>query len=174
MRLAGCHDCIPDGGRILWMAEDLEAKLAGVARPGHENGNAFDSPPKRPIVKRNSPSSLSVGRPGGVHRIARQDLARLRTLNGDVVDLIARGLEQNLRVRLRCLLLDPEHTRVIAADPAEVVIAETEQRAVIDHAAVLVADRRIVDLADGELPDVAREDALAETLRSRVREFRVS
>ena len=58
-----------------------------------------------------------------------------------------------------------DEAAVVAADPAEVVLAHAGQRAVVDHAAVLVAHRRVVDLADRELAHVARDDAVEELLR---------
>ena len=53
---------------------------------------------------------------------------------------------------------------VVAADPAEIVLGQAEQRAVVDHAAVLIADGRVVDLPDGQLADVARKECLAGTV----------
>ena len=77
-----------------------------------------------------------------------QDLPRPRTLNGDVVNFRRRGLQIHIVIGFGRLLLEPDEARIVATDPAEIVIAQSEQRSVVDHAAVLVAHRRIDDLAD--------------------------
>ena len=61
-------------------------------------------------------------------------------------------------------LLEP-HARVgVAADEAEVVVREPEHGRVVDHAARLVADRRVDHLADRQLAHVARHRPLDQGL----------
>src|SRR5438067_2344074 len=78
-------------------------------------------------------------------------LARLGALDGDVVQLVGRGAHPGLETHLFRLLPEPDPAEIIAADPAEVVLAETEQRPVVDHAAMFVAHRGVDDLAGREL-----------------------
>ncbi len=54
---------------------------------------------------------------------------------------------------------------IVACHEPEVVLAEAEDRALVDHAAVVVADRRVDDLAHGKASRVARDHRLREGLR---------
>ena len=71
---------------------------------------------------------------------------------------------QHLEAELLGLLAQPDAAIVVAADPAEIVLAEPEQRAVVDHAAMLVAHGGIDDLADAELLHVAGQRVLQQRL----------
>jgi hypothetical protein len=72
-----------------------------------------------------------------------EDVAALRALQGDIVHLVGGGAHPGLEALLLRLLAQPDAAIVIAADPAEVLVAEAKQRAVVDHAAVFVAHGRI-------------------------------
>ena len=74
------------------------------------------------------------------------------------------GLTWALRPELRACSLSQIAAIVVAADPAELVGAVAEQGAVVDHAAVLVAHRRVDHLPDREPADVAGQRALQERL----------
>ena len=72
----------------------------------------------------------------------------------------------------RCgLLLEPDAVVRVAADEAEVVLPEPEDRAVVDHPAGLVAQRGVADLADGEAADVAGQRRLHEQLGVRAEDL---
>ena len=62
------------------------------------------------------------------------------------------------------LLPEPQSTGVTAADPPEVVLGEAVDRPVVDHSSGVVAHRRVDDLADGQLADVAGHACLEEEL----------
>src|SRR5207253_3096471 len=68
-----------------------------------------------------------------------QNVARLRALHGDVVQLVGRGAHPSLVALLLGLLAEPDAGIIITADPAEIVLAQAEGGAIVDHAAVLVA-----------------------------------
>ncbi len=53
----------------------------------------------------------------------------------------------------------------MARHESEVVLAQPEHRALVDHAAVVVADRRVHDLAGRQSPRVARDRGLRQRLR---------
>ena len=74
------------------------------------------------------------------------------------------GLTYALQPEPLGLLLEPDAVVGVAADEAEVVLAEPEDGGVVDHPAGLVAHRRVADLADGEAADVAGERVLHEHL----------
>ena len=65
------------------------------------------------------------------------------------------------------LFAHPDSAVIITADPAEVVIAQTKQRAIIEHAAVWIAHGRINDLTHGEFSDIARQHVLHQGFRIR-------
>ena len=56
---------------------------------------------------------------------------------------------------------EPAQAR-IGRGPSEARLSQPRHRAVVDHLAVLVAPRRVEDLADRHLADVARDDAIDE------------
>ena len=60
------------------------------------------------------------------------------------------------------LLAEPQPAGIGAADPSEVVGAEAENRAVIDHAAGVVAHGGVDDLSDGQFADIAGQAGLEE------------
>ena len=61
-------------------------------------------------------------------------------------------------------LAQPDAVVLVAADEAEVVLAQPEHGGVVDHAAGLVAQRRVDHLADGQLADVAGDHPLHQRL----------
>ena len=96
-----------------------------------------------------------------------QELPALRPLHGDVVQLVGRGLHPDLELVPVGELLQPDAVVLVAADEAEVVLAEPVDGRVVDHPAGLVADRGVRHLADREPPRVARDRALDQRLRVR-------
>ncbi len=150
------------------VAEDLVAELAGEAgardddRRAVEGADAADreAEPAELLergLRRRGPDDLL------------QDVAALRALHGDVVQLVRRGAHPGLQAELLRLLAHPDARQVAAADPAEIVLAEPEDGAVVDHAAVLVGDGGVDDLADRELLHVAGDAGLDQLLRVRPR-----
>jgi hypothetical protein len=80
------------------------------------------------------------------------------------VQIVRRLLHPRSEAQALGLLAKPDAAVLGAADPAEVVGAETEDRAVVQHPAGLVAHRGVDDLAVGESTDVARDGRLEEGL----------
>ena len=146
------------------MAEHLVAELAGIARARDDDRRAViaaDAPDGEAEPAELVQRGLRRRRPDDL----AQDVAALRSLHGDVVQLIGRGAHPRLEAEFLGLLAQPDAAIVDAADPAEIVVAESEQRAVVDHAAVLVAHGGVDDLSDGKFADIARERVLQQRLR---------
>ena len=92
------------------------------------------------------------------------DRAALGALDGEVVQLIGRGLDVGLEAEAVGEVLQPDAVVGVAADEAEVVVAQAEDGGVVDHAAGLVADRGVDDVADGQAAGVAGDRVLDERL----------
>ena len=120
--------------------------------------------PKRPTTKRNHLSSSIEGCVFGVQTSLLHDRAALGALDGEVVQLIGRGLDVRLEAEALGEVLQPDAVVGVAADEAEVVVAQAEDGGVVDHAAGLVADRRVDDVADGQAAGVAGDRVLDERL----------
>ena len=80
------------------------------------------------------------------------------------MQLVGRGLDPHLQAEPLGQLLQPDAVVLVAADEAEVVVAEPEDGGVVDHAAGLVADGRVDDLADRQPAHVARDRLLDQRL----------
>ena len=76
------------------------------------------------------------------------------------MQLVGGRAHHHLQAQLFRLFTQPDAAEILAADPAEIVAAQPEQRAVIDHAAMLVAHRGIHHLTHRQLRDVARQRVL--------------
>ncbi len=160
---SGLPDRVPDGGSVIWMAPDLEAELAGVARAGHDDRDPVvvadpadqEAEPAQVLERR-----LGRRRPDDLP----QDLAAARALDREVVELVGRRLHPDAH-RVGLGELGQVHAGVrIAGDEAEVVVGEPVHGRVVEHAAGLVADRRVGDLADRQLARVAGDRALDQHL----------
>ena len=145
------------------MAEDFIAKLTGIARARHHQGRAGRSAQTRD----GKPEPAKLGH-RGLRRRSPDDpaekLTRVRALNGDVVQLVGRGAHQHLQPQLFRLIAQPDAAVIVAADPAEIVLAQPEQRPVIDHAAVFIAHGGIDDLPLRQLFHVAGQAVLHQGL----------
>ena len=126
MRLARLPDRVPDGGRVLGMAEDLVAQLAGIAGARDDDGNAviIADPPDGEI----EPLDLRRprGRAGAVQTMLLQDVAALRPLDRDVAELVGRGFDADLELAGRRLVAQPFAGEFVAADQAIAVGAHAE------------------------------------------------
>ena len=157
---------IPHSGGILRMTEQLVAELAGVPRARRDQRN-----PLRPAEPRDREAEpfqlcerrLRRRRPDDL----RQDVARRRPLHRDVVQVVRRVLHPRLQPQPLGLFAKPDPVVVARADEAEVVGAEPEDRAVVDHPARLGAQRGVDDLTVREPADVARHRRLQQRLRVR-------
>ncbi|MNQ98108.1 hypothetical protein D3C85_1137820 [compost metagenome] len=76
------------------------------------------------------------------------------------MDLFAGGLDPDFHAELVRLLAQPDPGVVFAADPAEIVRAQAQQGAVVEHAAVLVAHRRVHHLPHCQAPHIAGQAVL--------------
>ena len=141
------------------MAEDLVSEFAGVAGAGNEQGYA--------VVVADAgdgeaePSEFAdVGLVRACPDDLFEDLAAVGALDLQVVELVGGVLDPGPQAAFLCLLAYPEAADVAAADPTEVLTAQAEDRAVVDHAAGFVAHGCVDDLAVGELADVAGDAGL--------------
>ena len=80
------------------------------------------------------------------------------------MDLLGGWLDLNVEAKRLGLLLEPDSAIVVAADPAKLVGAVTEQCPVVDHAAMRKAHGRVGHLPHRQLADVAGERALQQRL----------
>ena len=78
------------------------------------------------------------------------------------------------RPGVRGLLAQPRPGVLVAAHEPEVVVPEPEHRAVVDHAAGLVAHRGVDDLPVREPPDVARDAVLHQRLGVRAQHLELA
>ena len=152
------------------MAPDLVAELARV--PGARDDDR--DPVVRPDATDREAEPLEIlerrlrrRRPDDL----RQELAALRPLDGDVVELVGRGLHPHLELLALGELVQPDAVVLVAADEAEVVLAEPVDGRVVDHPARLVADGGVRDLADREPPRVACDRLLDERLGVRAEDL---
>ena len=145
------------------MAEDLVAELAGVAGPRDDDRDPVMGPD--PSDQEAEPLELLEARLGRrrPHDLLQRVTAR-GPLEGHVVELIGGRLDPHLEPLAVGDLAQPDAVVLVAADEAEVVLAEPEHGGVVDHPAGLVAQRRVDDLAHRQLADVAGHDALHERL----------
>jgi hypothetical protein len=138
------------------VAPDLVTQFARVAGPRNDDGRSIevaDAPDGE--AEPAELFELRLGRRRPRHLI--QYLAALRALHRDVVELIGGRLDPDLEAQFLGLLAQPD---AAAADPAEVVGPQPEQRAIVDHAAGLAAHGRIDDLAGREAPYVTGQGVL--------------
>ena len=89
-----------------------------------------------------------------------EDVSALRTLDGHVMELVGRRANPDIEPKLRRLLAHPFAAVVGAPDPAEIVVAEAEGGAVVDHAPGLVAHGGIDHLAGRQPAHVPGEHPL--------------
>ncbi|MPL84472.1 hypothetical protein SDC9_30437 [bioreactor metagenome] len=160
---AGAEHRLEDRLAVLRMAEDLVAKLAGIARARHDDRHTLG--PADAAHGEAEPAEIGQG--GLVRRGPddfRHQRARARPLHRQIVHLIGRGADHHGEAKPRRLLAHPHPALVRAADPAEVLRTQTEQRAIVDHAAMRIAHRRIDDLTVAQLRHVARQHPVHQRL----------
>ena len=116
--------------------------------------------PIRPTQNRNHVSSSSDGCASAVQTKRAEDLAAPRSLDREVVELVGGRLHPDAKARALRLLLQPDAVVVVAPDEPEVVLTQPEDGGVVDHAAGLVAQGRVHDLAHRELACVPRDRGL--------------
>ncbi len=150
------------------MAKDLIPQLAGIPRARHHDRGARR--PANPAHGKAEPAQFIdrrlVGR-GPDH--LPDDLAAVRPLDRQVVQLVGAAAHHRLQPQLFRLFADPDPAKVVTADPAELVAAQAEQRAVVDHPAMVVAHGGIDDLTLAQLLHVARQHPLHQGFRIRPR-----
>ena len=154
-RRARLPDRVPHRGRVVRVAEDLVAELAAVAGARHDDRDAVVV--ADPADEEAEPAQVlaAPGASAGSRRPAR----RMSRLRGPCTAMLwswsVDGLTYALQPHPLGLLLQPDAVVGIAADEAELVRPQPEDRAVVDHPARLVAERGVGDLAGREPPDVA-------------------
>ena len=80
------------------------------------------------------------------------------------MDLVGRAFDPDFEAHFIGLLAEPNAAVIVAANPAEVVLAKSQYRTIIEHAACLVAHRGIRNLANRDFAYVAGECALQQFL----------
>src|SRR5262245_9591863 len=125
LRLTYLPDGVEHGERILWMAEDFIAEFTGISSAGHyhrcavESADAADSEAEPPELihgglRRRRPDHLP------------QNVTALRSLQRDVVQLIGGRAHPGLQSEFLGEFAQPDAAVIVSADPAEIVVAETE------------------------------------------------
>ena len=151
-RAAALHQRVPDGDRAVPRHPDLVAEIAGVAGARDLDRHAGDRPARHAEIFQ--AADVGVG-----HRV--EQAAGRRPLQRERGHLLRDVLDVD--VQADGVLREPAQAG-IGRGPAERVLGQPRHRSVVDHLAVLVAPRRVVDLADGELRRVARDDAIDQRL----------
>ena len=153
------HERIPDGRCPLGGDPQLVAEVARVAGPRDVDG---DGAPALADLRGPSAEVAQVGEGLAGRHLEHRSRAR--------------PLERESGQRLRDVLdVDVEAGRVLAepavlrvgGGPAELALGDPVDRAVVDDLAVLVAPRRVVDLADGHPRGVARDHPVDERVGAR-------
>ena len=151
-------------GRVAGRDQQLDPVLARVAGPGDQRaGRPGHVQPRRAEAG----GQLAVDQP-------RHQAARLRTLHGDhrvVVQAVVDG-----DVVAAGLAAHPRQVALVVGgvgdgqEPVAVAIGEE----VVEHAAVLAAQHRVLRAVDGDLGDVVGEHALQERLGVRPRRLHLA
>ncbi len=76
------------------------------------------------------------------------------------MNLLAGGFDPDLHAELLCLFAQPGPGVILTADPAEIVRAQAQQGAVVEHATVFVAHRRIHHLTHRQAPYIPGQAVL--------------
>jgi hypothetical protein len=146
---------VPDGGRGLRRDEQLDAVLAGVAGAADEHvRHAGDGERGGPEPLR----QLAVREP-------RDQRARVRPLHREHRE-VAEPIPDGRVVRAR-MALEPREVGLVVArvrDGQEAVGPEPVREQVVEHAAPLVAQNRVLGAALGDVRDVVGEQLLEERL----------
>lgn len=155
------------------MAEDFVTQLARIARAGYDDrgtlkaANATDRESKPVFIVH----FKLVRRP----TMVLEQVAAVRSLNRDVVHLIRRRTDPDVVAHLFGPVREARHRcSRRQADPAEVILGKTEDRAVVDHATVRIAHSRVDDLTDRELSDIARHAILEQSFSIRTQDLELA
>ena len=164
LRRARRHDRVPHrlgrrrGGRR------SRSRARRCSRCARRRAGCRRRSPIRPTRKRNHLSSSSCGWVGG----AQTNSLRISRLSGPWTAMLCSssvdGLTHTRRPRSLGDLLEVHAGVRVAADEAEVVVGHAEDGRVVDHAAGVVADGGVDDLADREPARVARDRRLDQRL----------
>ena len=154
------RDGVPHGGGVRGRDEQLDAVLAGVARPAHEH------------VRRAGDGEHAVRKRGGQLAVGERahDRARLRALDGEhgvVGEPVA-----HRRVVAARVLLEPREVALVVRrvrHGEEAVRAEPVGEQVVEHPAVLAAQDGVLGAALARAGDVVGEQALEQRLRAGTR-----
>ena len=153
---AGLHERVPQADGVLGGDPQLVAQVAGVAGPADVDRDAADRR-RRAAGSSAGPRTTRRSRPRGPARDSGPWRASAAVALGGLLD---RHVEPGR------VLAQPAQLRV-GGGPAEPLVVQAVDRAVVDDLAVLVAPRRVEDLADGQLRRVAGDDPVDEAERRR-------
>ena len=150
MRLTSLDECIPDGERRAEGHEELVAEIAGVAGARHAHGNAADGD-----VGAAEEAEVAHVAPNG----SREHLARARPLQREAADRFSLIFDGDVEA-FRCGV-EPAVLR-LCRGPEVGAIREQRNRAVIEHAAGLIAPWGVDDLHRLDAIHTASDDAVDE------------
>ena len=170
VRLPGGHDRIEHRASVARVAPDLVAQLAGVTGARDHERRAIGVAQSA----HGEAEPLQLGQRGLVRRRpddGRKHSAAGRALHCDVVQLVRGIADQHLQAQGFGLVLQPDTAEVVTANPAEVVAPQAQQGAVVQHAAMRVAQGGVHDLPDAEFFHIAREAVLEQGFRIRPGDF---
>src|SRR5680860_785022 len=142
------------------MAPDLEAELSCVAGARDHDRPLRDAADQEPEPFELFDRRLMRRRRYDIF----EDIARSRPLQSDVVQLVGRRSHPNLQTASFGYLTHPDAKIVVTANDTEIVLTQTEDSAVVDHAAMLVAERGVDHLPLAQLSNIAGGDELEERL----------
>ena len=154
---AGGDQRVPEAGRVLGVAQQLDAVLARVARPAHQDRHAGDAA----LALVHAGRQLAVGHGG-------DQLARLGPLGGDHGEVGC--AVDDVDVEALGVLCHPRQVALVVGgvgDGEEVAVGEAVGEQVVEHAAVLAAQQRVLGAALGDPAHVVGEHALEELERLR-------
>src|SRR5712692_2387715 len=159
--LARFEHGVPDRRAVIGVTPHLIAELARV--PGSRQQHRRPVRAAKVALRETEP--LEVGDCRTTRRGLDKpgdEVAAPRTLNGDVVDPVRRVLKSHLETETICVGSEPVLVLIRVADPPEPVRFEAEHCPVVDHVALVVAERRIDDMSVREPAEVAGHHRLEE------------
>src|SRR5262249_10944345 len=125
VRLARLPDSVEHGERILWLAEDFVAEFTGISGAGHHQTRAVESADAADSEA--EPAELIHG---GLRRWRPdhlpQDVAARGSLHRDVVSCMGERAPPAFQPDFLGDSAQPDPAVIVSADPAEIVVAETE------------------------------------------------
>src|SRR5262245_25431940 len=142
IRPPGLPHSIPNRNGIFRMTPDLVAKFSRVACTRDQDRHSVHVP-DTPNSKAEPAEFHQLWSAGRCPHDLLQNVPALWPLDGDIVKLIRRRLDPDAKPQFLALLPQPDPIIIFCPDPAKVVRAEPEDRAVIQHSACVITEGRV-------------------------------